>query len=196
MAAEGDMNSNLLIIILIVAAVVGLPLLWLIINYNRMAGLRQMINESWSDIDVEMRRRYELIPNLVQTVKGYASHERTTLAQVIELRDRAMANHGSASSQAVDESALMIGVKKLFALVENYPQLRADAHFLALQKELANTEDRIAAARRFFNGNVREMNQLCQTFPTNLVASSFHFRGGEFFELNSEAERVVPRAEF
>jgi len=158
--------------------------------------LRQHIRESWSDIDVEMKRRYELIPNLVATVKGYAAHERETLTQVIELRNKAMASNGTAASQAVDESALMLGVKKLFAVVERYPQLRADVNFLALQKELANTEDRIAASRRFFNANVRDMNQLCQTFPTNLIAGWFKFSAGEFFQLDSQAERVVPRTEF
>jgi LemA protein len=182
-------------ILIILAVVVLLPLLWLIINYNRMARLCQHIKESWSDIDVEMKRRYELIPNLVETVKGYAKHERETLAKVIELRNKAMDNHGSAASQAVDESALMIGVKRLFALAEAYPDLKANTNFLALQSELANTEDRIAAARRFFNGNVREMNQLCQTFPTNIIASMFGFQSGDFFQLDSAAERVVPRVE-
>jgi LemA protein len=186
-----------LIPILIVAAiVVFVPLLWLIVNYNRFARLRQHIRESWSDVDVELRRRYELIPNLVETVKGYAKHERQTLENVIELRNRAAANHGSAASQAVDETALMLGLKQLFALAEAYPQLKADQHFLALQKELANTEDRIAAARRFFNANVREMNQLCQSFPTNLIASWFGFTMQDFFQLDSAAERVVPRTEF
>lgn len=182
-------------ILLIITAVVLLPLIWLIVNYNRFARLRQHIKESWSGIDVELKRRYELIPNLVETVKGYAKHERETLAQVVELRNKAMSNHGSAGSQAVDESALMLGVKKLFALAEAYPQLRADVNFLALQKELAITEDRIAAARRFFNANVREMNQLCQMFPTNLIASWFGFTGGDFFQLDSDAERVVPRVQ-
>jgi LemA protein len=184
------------LILIILAAVILLPLLWLIINYNRMARLRQHIKESWSDIDVEMKRRYELIPNLVETVKGYAKHERETLAKVIELRNKAMDNHGSAASQAVDESALMIGVKRLFALAEAYPDLKANTSFLALQAELANTEDRIAAARRYFNVNVREMNQLCQTFPTNHIASMFGFHSGDFFQLDSAAERVVPRSEF
>jgi LemA protein len=179
--------------IIIVGVVLLLPLIWLIANYNRMARTRQHIKESWSDIDVELKRRYELVPNLVETVKGYAAHERQTLEKVIELRNRAAANHGSATSQAVDETALMLGLKQLFAVAEAYPQLKADAHFLALQKELANTEDRIAAARRFFNGNVREMNQLCQTFPTNLIASAFGFTAGDFFQLDNEAERVVPR---
>jgi LemA protein len=184
-----------LVPILILAAILLLPLIWFIANYNRMARLRQHIKESWADIDVEMKRRYDLIPNLVETVKGYAAHERETLTRVIELRNRAMENHGSAASQAADESALMLGVKKLFAVAENYPQLRANENFLALQKELANTEDRIAAARRFFNANVREMNQLCQTFPTNLIANAFGFSVGDFFELSSEAQRVVPRVE-
>ena len=106
-----------------------------------------------------------------------------------------MANHGPASDQAVDETALQIGMKRLFAVAEAYPTLKADTHFLALQQELANTEDRIAAARRFFNGNVREMNQLCGLFPTNLIAAAFGFEPATYFELSSEAERVVPRVE-
>lgn len=184
------------ILIVIVAAVLLFPLIWFIASYNRMVRTRQHIKESWADIDVELKRRYELIPNLVETVKGYAKHEQQTLESVIELRNRAAGNHGSAASQAVDETALMLGVKQLFALAEAYPQLKADQHYLALQKELANTEDRIAAARRFFNGNVRDMNQLCEAFPTNLVASMFGFSGGDYFQLDSAAERVVPRAEY
>lgn len=181
---------------LIILAVFALvPLAWLVVNYNRFVRLRQHIRESWSDIDVEMKRRYELIPNLVETVKGYARHERDVLEEVIRLRNRAMDSHGTAATQAVDETALQIGMKRLFALVENYPRLRADAHFLALQKELANTEDRIAAARRFYNGNVREMNELCESFPTNLIASWFGFHREDYFELTSDAERVVPRVE-
>jgi len=177
----------------ILAAVVLLPLVWLIANFNRFTSVRQHMRESWSDIEVEMKRRYELIPNLVETVRGYAKHEREVLELVAELRNKAMANHGPASAQAVDEAALQIGMKRLFAVVEAYPQLRADAHFLALQTELAHCEDRIAAARRFFNANVREMNQLCDAFPTNLLASWFGFERATYFELASEAERVVPR---
>ncbi len=183
------------IVLAVVAAVVFLPLLWLIANFNRLARLKQQIRESWSDIEVEMKRRYELIPNLVETVKGYAKHERDVLQMVIELRNKAMANTGSASNQAVDEAALQIGVKRLFAVAEAYPTLKADAHFLALQQELANCEDRIDAARRFFNGNVREMNQLCDQFPTNLIAHAFGFEQATFFELSNEAERVVPRVD-
>lgn len=180
--------------LLLAFLLLALPLVWLIVNYNRLARVHQHIRESWSDIDVEMKRRYELIPNLVATVKGYAKHERELLEKVADLRSRAMANHGSPADQAVDESALQIGLKQVMVLAEAYPDLKADTHFLALQRELADTEDRIAAARRFFNGNVREMNQLCQMFPTNLVAGAFGFHSRDYFELDREAERAVPRA--
>jgi LemA protein len=178
-----------------IGVVLFIGLLWVIINYNRMARLRQHIRESWSDIDVELRRRYELVPNLVETVKGYAKHEREVLEEVTRLRNKAMANRGRAASQAVDETAMLLALKKLFAVIEAYPNLKADSHFLALQTELSNTEDRIAAARRFYNANVREMSQLCQTFPTNLLAAAFSFEGGDYFELQSAAERVVPHVE-
>jgi LemA protein len=181
------------VILVVLGAPALIVLVWFIATFNRLVRVRQHIRESWSDIDVEMKRRYELIPNLVETVKGYAAHERDVLEEVVRLRNRAAANHGPAGEQAADETSLMLGVKRLFAVVENYPQLRADAHFLSLQEELALTEDRIAAARRFFNGNVREMNQLCESFPTALVASLFGFERGSYFELASEAERVVPR---
>lgn len=181
------------IILIGAGVVILLPLIWLIVTYNRFVTLRQHIKESWSDIDVELRRRYELIPNLVETVKGYARHERELLERVIELRNRAQANHGGADSQARDESALMAQVGRLFALAESYPDLKASENFLALQRELANTEDRIAAARRFYNGNVRELNALRLAFPTNLVASAFGLQEASFFELSGDAERVVPR---
>ncbi len=170
-------------------------LLWFLVNYNRFVRLRQHICESWSDIDVELKRRYELIPNLVETVKGYAQHEREVLEEVTALRSRALTNQGSAASQAVDETAMLLGLKKLFVRVEAYPTLKADTHFLALQKELAITEDRIAAGRRFYNANVREMRQLCEAIPTNVIAVIFRFQGGDFFKLDNEAERVVPGAE-
>ncbi len=179
--------------LIIIGVVILVPFILLIGNYNRLASLRQHRRESWSDIDVELKRRYELIPNLVNTVKGYAEHERETLESVIALRNTAAANHGSATSQAVDESALMLGVSRLIAVAERYPELKADEHFLALQKELANTEDRIAASRRFYNANVRDMTQLCEMFPSNIVAKMFGFTGGDYFELASDAERVVPR---
>jgi LemA protein len=184
-------DSSLILVVLAVVAL--LALIWFIATYNRLVGVRQHIRESWSDIDVELKRRYDLIPNLVETVKGYAAHERGALEDVVKLRNRAAANHGPAGEQAADENALALGVKHLFAVAENYPQLKADGHFLALQEELAVTEDRLAAARRFFNGNVRELNLLCDSFPTNVVAGIFGVERGSYFELSSEAERVVPR---
>ncbi len=187
---------EILIPLLVLFVALAVPGFWLIGTYNKFARLRQHIRESWSGIEVEMKRRYDLIPNLINTVRGYAAHERETLEQIVQLRNQAQANHGEASSQAVDETKLMLGMKKLFALIESYPQLKADTHFLALQKELALTEDRIAASRRFYNGNIREMNQMCATFPSNLVARIFGFRPGTFFELDRAAERVVPQIEF
>jgi LemA protein len=182
-----------LIPLAILAAVLILPLIWLIASYNSFVRVGQHLRESWSDIEVEMKRRYELIPNLVETVRGYAKHEREVLESVVKLRNQAMASHGPAAEQAVDETALAIGMKRLFAVAESYPQLKADAHFLALEQELANCEDRIAAARRFYNANVREMNQMCDAFPTNMLAGMFGFQRTTYFELSSEAERVVPR---
>ncbi len=175
------------------AGILLLATIFVVANYNRMSRVRQHIKESWSGVDVELKRRYELIPNLVETVRGYARHEREVLEEVIRLRNRAAANNGPAASQATDESALLLGLRELFAVAESYPTLKADASFLALQQELANTEDRIAASRRFYNGNVREMGHLCGTFPTNLLASMFGFTAGDFFELDSAAERGVPR---
>jgi LemA protein len=171
-----------------------LAVVWFVANFNRFARLRQHLRESWSGIDVELKRRYDLIPNLVETVKGYAAHERSVLEDVVQLRNRAAASVGPAAEQAVDESALARGMKRLFAIVENYPQLKSDANFRALQLELANTEDRIAAARRFYNGNVRDLNQMCDSFPTNILAGMFGFERATYFELSSDAERVVPRA--
>jgi LemA protein len=186
------MNSPVPFIVVGILVVAGL---WLAGNYNRFVRLRQHLRESWSDIDVQLKRRYDLIPNLVETVKGYARHERETLEEVVRLRDVARANEGRASSQATDETSLMRGVGRLFALAEAYPELKADRHFLELQRELAETEDRIAAARRFYNGNVRDMNTLCEAFPTNLLAKLFGFERADFFELASDAERVVPRVD-
>ena len=185
--------ESLIVPLAVIAAPVLLFLIWFGATYNRFVSLRQHLSESWADIDVELKRRYDLIPNLVETVKGYAAHERAVLAEVTELRNRAAANHGAATAQAADESALALGMKHLFAVAENYPQLKADGHFLALQQELAITEDRLAAARRFYNANVRELNSLCQRVPTNLVASMFDVDRADYFELASEAERVVPR---
>jgi LemA protein len=182
-----------LIILVAVGAAVLVPLVWFIATFNRFVRLKQHISESWADIDVELKRRYDLIPNLVETVRGYAKHEREVLERIVELRNRAAANNGSAESQASDESAMLRELRQVFALAEGYPELKANRNFLALQQELALTEDRIAAARRFYNGNVRELNALCGQFPTNFVAGMARATPMTFFELSSDAERVVPR---
>ena len=179
--------------LLVAGGILLLVLIWFIASYNRFVRLRQHIKESWADIDVELKRRYDLIPNLVETVKGYAKHEHEVLERVVELRNQAMANQGSAESQAKDENVLLHALKSVFAVSEAYPDLKADRHFLELQKELALTEDRIAAARRFFNANVRDMRTLCEMFPTSLVSGMFGFEAPTYFELDSAAERVVPR---
>ncbi len=178
-----------------VGGVLGIVLVWLIVTYNRFVRLRQHVRESWADIDVELKRRYELIPNLVETVQGYAAHEKELLQRVTELRNRAAANRGSAASQAGDETALMLGLQELFAVAEDYPELKASTNFLSLQQQLAETEDRIAAARRFFNGNVRDINALRESFPSSIVAGMFDFEAETFFQLDSAAERVVPRVD-
>jgi LemA protein len=185
--------NNAIFPLLIVAVPLLLALVWFIASFNRFVRLKQHIRESWSGIDVELKRRYDLIPNLVETVKGYAAHERAVLEDVVKLRNRAASSEGPASDQAADESALALGMKRLFVVVENYPHLKSDANFRMLQTELANTEDRLAAARRFFNGNVRELNQMCESFPTNLLAGMFGFERATYFELSADAERVVPR---
>lgn len=170
-----------------------IPVVWGIAIYNRLTGLRQTIRDSWAGIDVELKRRYDLIPNLIETVKGYATHESETLSRVVELRNRAMNSTGSIASQAVDEDNLLRELRTLFIRIEAYPDLKANKNFLALQSELANTEDRIAASRRFFNGNVRTFNSMCQTVPTNLIANPFGFKPESYFELTDENQRIVPR---
>jgi LemA protein len=184
-----------LVILIVLGVPVVLVLIFVIGNYNRLVSLRQHIRESWADVDVELKRRHDLIPNLVEVVKGYAKHEQQVLERVVELRNTAVATESGGTFAAVgrSESELMAGVGRLFAVAEAYPQLKADAQFLELQKELALTEDRIAAARRLFNGNVRDFNQACLTVPSNIVAGVFGFEPQTFFELTTEAERVVPR---
>ena len=182
---------NPLAVILIVGG--GLVFIWAIAIYNRLVRLRQHVRESWSGIDVQLKRRHDLIPNLVATVKGYAAHESNVLEKVTRLRAEAVRGVTSPRGSSASEGPLAAGLAALFAVAERYPALRADAHFLALQKELAETEDRIAAARRFFNGNVRDLNSLCEQFPSALVANAAGVRPVDFFELESAAERVVPR---
>ena len=170
-------------VLVVVGAVVLLVLLAGALSYNRFVSQRQLIDNSWANVDTELKRRYDLIPNLVETVKGYAGHERDTLEAVVAARTAAVAAGGPAGQQAGPENVLVDALKQLFAVVERYPDLKANERFLALQKELVNTEDRIQAARRFYNGNVRDYNRRVESIPSNLIASLFGFERHDYFEV-------------
>ena len=183
-------------ITVVVLGVIVALLLWVALNYNRLVQVRMHVRESWSDIDTELKRRYDLVPNLVEAVKGYAAHERELLTEVTEARARALASQGSPGRQATDEKPLVDGMRRLLAVVEQYPDLKASEPFLKLQEELATTEDRIQRARRFYNGNVRELNTRVEVFPSNLVAAMFGFEAAEFFEVESAVIRQVVDVSF
>ena len=182
----------------ITLGVVALILLLGIVSYNRFVSQRQQIRDAFSNIDTELRRRYDLIPNLVESVRGYASHERETFEAVTRARQAAIDAQGPAQ-QAQAENMLTSALRGLFAVAEAYPQLRAAENFQALQAELANTEDRIQVSRRFYNANVREYNERVQSFPSNVIASMFRFREEEYFEID-EGDRATleqpPRVDF
>lgn len=169
----------------IVVAVLVVLALWVMFAYNSFVRLVNRTKEAWADIDVQLKRRYDLIPNLVETVKGYATHERGTLDSVTQARTQAMQATGASKAKA--ENMLSETLKSLFAVSENYPDLKANQNFLSLQSELSDTENKIQAARRFYNGNVRDLNTAVESFPGNVIASTFHFSKMDLFEL-SEAE--------
>ena len=189
-------GSSLPVALYVAIALFLLVSIWVAATYNALVRLRQHCRESWSGVDTELKRRYDLIPNLVETVKGYAAHERAVLQAVVEARGRAVASTGSPAAQAKDENALVGSLKQLFAVVERYPDLKASQNFLALQNQLTETEDRIQAARRFYNANVRDYNNRCEMFPTNLMAGMFHFETAEFFEIDAAIELAAPTVEF
>ncbi|OVE75298.1 hypothetical protein BVX97_05100 [bacterium E08(2017)] len=176
---------------IMIGAPIALVLIFVIATYNTLVALRNHIKDSWANIDTELKRRYELIPNLVSTVKGYAEHERATLEKVTELRAKCMANTGPTAEQAFDEKQLVKAMQSMMAVVENYPDLKADQQFLELQKELINTEDRIQAARRFFNGNVRDYANKIQMFPSSIIASMFSFKPMDYFEVEPVVREAV-----
>ena len=200
------MNAILLICLaatpggLPVVAWVGIGLLLVMLLsaigiYNGLVRTRNHCDESWSGVETELKRRYDLIPNLVEAVKGYAKHERETLERVVEARNRALANHGSPAAQAADENALVGGLKGLFALSEGYPDLKANRNFLHLQEELTTTENRIQRARRFYNANVRDLANRIETFPSNVLAGMYGFKKKEFFEIEDSSQREVPEVD-
>ena len=176
----------------VVLGLVALVVFFGIVSYNRFVSQRQLIKDSWANIDTELRRRYDLIPNLVETVKGYASHERAVFENVTKARAAAAAATGSPAEQAAAEGPLVAALRQLFAVVENYPELKANQNFLALQGELTNTEDRLQTSRRFYNANVRDYNQRVQQFPSMIVARTFNFQEEEFFEVEDVLREAGP----
>jgi LemA protein len=174
---------------------VGVLLVLLIaFSYNRFVSQRNLIRNSWSNIDTELRRRYDLIPNLVETVKGYAAHEREVLEQVTEARRAAEGATGSAASQEGAERPFVGALQKLLAVAEAYPDLKADRHFLDLQKQLVLTEDRIQAARRFYNANVQDYNRRIESIPSSLIAWVFRFKEADYFEIEPAVRAEVTSA--
>ena len=168
------------VVVFVLALVVAVGAL---LSYNRFVRQRQLVDNSWSNVDTELKRRYDLIPNLVATVEGYAGHERTTLEAVVRARTAAVASNGGAATQATDENVLVDALKQLLALRESYPDLKASAQFLDLQQQLTTTEDRIQAARRFYNANVRDYNTRIDTFPSRVIAALGHFEKRDYFEV-------------
>jgi LemA protein len=185
------------LVVWILLAIVVLLAIGAVVSYNRFVAQKNLIRDSWANIDTELRRRYDLIPNLVETVKGYASHERETFENVTRARAAAASATGSPAEQAAAEGPFVAALRQLFAVAENYPELKANQNFLALQAELSNTEDRLQTARRFYNSNVRTYNQRVQSFPSNVLANAFHFQEEEFFEVDEGIrEAGAPRVNF
>ncbi len=177
----------------ILLVIVVVIVLWLVLSYNGFVHLVNQAKEAWADIDVQLKRRYDLIPNLVEAVKGYATHESDVFAKVTEARAQALSAQGPVAKGAA-ENALSGTLKSLFAVAEAYPQLRAVESFTNLQNELSDTENKIQAARRFYNGNVRDLNIKIETFPSNIIAGLFHFTKQEFFQLEADSTAREPVA--
>ncbi|TML80362.1 MAG: LemA family protein [Actinobacteria bacterium] len=174
----------------IAAGVVGLLLIAFAVSYDRFVRQRNLIKNSWANVDTELRRRYDLIPNLVEAVKGYAAHEKEIFEKLAQARADAIAQAGPPEAQARAENGVVSGLRQLLAVAENYPQLKASQNFLSLQNELTNTEDRIQAARRFYNNNVRAYNTRVQSFPSNAIAGMFHFQEQQYFEIDEAVARA------
>jgi LemA protein len=184
------------IAVVIVVVILVLLVLWLVLSYNGLVRLRNLVQEAWRQIDVELTRRHDLIPNLVETVKGYASQERETLDAVVRARAAATAPGASVAQQAQQEGQLSQALGRLLAITEAYPDLKANQNFLSLQSELGQTEDRIAAGRRFYNANVRELNTKVESIPSNIIAGMFHFQRADYFEVENDQVRQAPQVSF
>lgn len=189
------MSPAAVVALVIVVVLLGV-LIWAVSTYNGFVRLRNLVQEAWRQIDVELHRRHDLIPNLIETVKGYAAHERGVFEAVTTARAAAAQPGATPGEQAAQENDLTQALGRLFAVAEAYPQLRASENFLALQQELTNTEDRIAAGRRFYNANVRELNTKVESFPSNVIAGMFHFVRAEYFEVTDAGVRAAPVVDF
>ena len=181
--------------LLIVVGLVLVALVWLIAAYNGLVRLRNQLENAWAQIDVQLKRRHDLIPNLVETVKGYAKHERETFEEITQARNAAI-NAQGVQQRAQAENMLTSTLKSLFAVAEAYPELKANQNFLALQEELTSTENKVAFARQFYNDATMQFNTRIQSFPTNLVAGPFGFKAQEFFEVQAATERQAPGIKF
>lgn len=180
---------------IIVFVMSSLLLIWFIVIYNKLVRNKNMVKEAWSGVDVQLKRRANLIPNLIETVKGYMSHERKLLAEITELRSKSM-HIRTIGEKSQLENALSRSLANLFAVAEAYPDLKASQNFLELQNQLAEIEEQIQMARRYYNGTVRNLNILIESFPSNLVAKMFNFTASDFFEIEDPRERALPRLKF
>ncbi|MBL7140885.1 MAG: LemA family protein [Planctomycetes bacterium] len=189
------MAIALLLLFLIVGGLVLVVGLWLVVIYNGLVGLRNQVKNAWSQIDVQLKRRYDLIPNLVETVKGYAGHEKETLERVIQARQRGI-DASSVKEQQEAENLITGALRQLFALSEAYPNLKANENFLQLQEELASTENKIGFSRQYYNDTVQQFNTRQEQFPANMVAGMMGFKAADFFELEEPAAREAPKVKF
>ena len=181
---------------LILLGLIAVVALWVMGVYNGLVGLRNQVKEAWAQVDVQLKRRYDLIPNLLETVKGYMNHERETLEAVTQARAAISGAGGSMDARMAAESGMTGALGRLFAVSESYPDLKASTNFLALQEELTSTENKISFARQFYNETVMRMNNKVQMFPGNIIAGMFNFTEEKFFEIEDQAERAVPKVDF
>jgi LemA protein len=183
---------KIVLVVIIVLVILG------VILYNRLVSLKNRVLEAWSGINVQLKKRYDLIPNIVNTVKGYASHESNTLEKVIQARNQAMSSgaNGNINAQVEAENQLTGSLKSLFAVAENYPDLKANTNFIELQKTLGEVENDLSNARRYYNALVRDNNTAVESFPSNIIANNFNFEKYDFFEIEDDLERTLPKVQF
>jgi len=191
----GLLGGAFLMVLLVLVGVVAVVALWFVFTYNGLVRLRNQVKNAWSQIDVQLKRRYDLIPNIVETVKGYAAHEKGTLENVIKARQRGI-DAKTVGEQAQAENMITGALRQLFALSEAYPNLKANENFLALQEELASTENKIGFARQYYNDTVKDFNTRQEMFPANLVASMLGFQPADFFEIEEASQREAPKVKF